>query len=53
MSQEARIGYLCYQAARNELTLDELNELLGYIILDPEILALIETEVLLRKWHRE
>lgn len=39
MEHEARIGYLSYQAARNELTLDEVSELMGYIALDPETLA--------------
>ena len=30
MSQEARIGYLCYQAARRQLAPEEECELLGY-----------------------
>ena len=49
MSQEARIGYLCYQAARNQLTLEEELELTGYIATDPEIIELIEIEVMLKE----
>jgi len=49
MNQEARIGYLCYQAARDQLTLDEECELLTYAAADPEIWLLIEIEIMLIK----
>lgn len=49
MEHEARLSYLCTQAARNRITLDELSELLGYIALEPEILELILLEVILTK----
>ena len=49
MSQEARIGYLCYQAARNQLAPYEELELTGHIAIDPEIIALIEIEVMLKE----
>jgi len=45
MEQEARIGYLCYQEARNALTIDEECELLGYAALEPQILNLIENDI--------
>ena len=48
MGQEARIGYLCCQAARNQLTHEEECELIGYVAIDPEIIALIEVEILLK-----
>ena len=51
MEHEARIGYLCYKAARNALTVDEECELLALIVLDPEILELVKTEILLWEWH--
>ena len=44
MEHEDRIGYLCYQAARNALTIDEECELLGYATLKPQILILIEID---------
>ena len=49
MEHEDRIGYLCYQAARNELTLDELSELLGYMAAQPEVLDYILIEIMLLK----
>jgi len=48
MSQEARIGYLCYQAARSQLAHEEECELIGYVAIDPGITALIEVEVMLK-----
>ena len=53
MEREARIGYLCYQAARNQLTLIEMSELFGYFVLDQSIHDLIYTEILLRKMYRK
>ncbi len=53
MEHEARLGYLCYQAATNKLTLDEMSELLGYIALDPHILDLIHIEIYLQKMYRK
>lgn len=47
MNHETRIGYLCYQAARNQLTREEDCELKGYIAIDPEVTDLIELEKLL------
>jgi len=47
MNQEARLGYLCFYAARKQLDLEEEGELLRLTILDPEILDIIETEWLL------
>ena len=44
MEHEARIGYLCYQAARKQLTVDEECELLAYAAIDPEVWFLIEIE---------
>jgi len=44
MNQEARIGYLTYQAARDQLTVDEMSELLAYAAADPEIWLLLEIE---------
>ena len=44
MEHEARLGYLCYQAARNEITADEECELLAYAAADPEIWLLLEIE---------
>ena len=49
MSQEARIGYLCYQAARRQLAPEEECELTWNIANDPEIIALIEIEALLKE----
>ena len=49
MEHEARLGYLCYQAARNNLTADEECELLGYIVINPNIWILIEIERWLQK----
>jgi len=48
MENEARISYLCTQAARKQLSQDEETELLGYIALDPNILQLIAIERFLR-----
>ena len=47
MSQEARIGYLCYKAARSQLAHEEERELTRYIAVDTGIIALIEIEVFL------
>lgn len=44
---ESRISYLCAMAARGSLSLDQESELLGYIVLDPELLELIVIELLL------
>ena len=49
MNQEARIGYLCFQAARNDLTLDEVSELFGYMAVQPEVLDCILIEIMLLK----
>ena len=48
MNQEARLGYLIFNAARRHLTLEEEGELLRLAMLDPEVLDQIETEWLLR-----
>ncbi len=53
MNHEARLGYLCYQAAQNQLTLEEMSELLGYIALDPSLIDLIYIEILLRGKHQK
>jgi hypothetical protein len=45
---EARISYLCTHAARHRLTLDELSELLGYIVLDPKLLDMIWIESIIK-----
>ncbi len=47
MNQEAKLGYLIYNAARRQLPLEEEGDLLRLAMLDPEILDLIETEWLL------
>ena len=47
MNQEAKLGYLCCNAARRQLTLEEEGDLLRHAMLNPEILDLIETEWLL------
>jgi len=44
MEHEARIGYLCFQAARDQFTLDEECELLGYAAVQPEIWQFVEIE---------
>lgn len=49
MEHEARIGYLCYQAARKQLSADEECELLAYAAIDPEVWFLIEIERCLQK----
>ena len=49
MEHEARIGYLCYQAARDQLTLDELSELMGHMVDQPEVLDCILIEIMLLK----
>ena len=48
MEHENRIGYLCYQAARNNLTPNEEYELIRYIAVDEEIILLIEIENLIQ-----
>ena len=47
MNQEAKLGYLCCNAARRQLTLEEEGEFLRLVMLDPVVLDLIETELLL------
>lgn len=47
MKEEARISYLCTQAARYRLTKEEEAELLGYIALDKELIDLILLERML------
>ena len=47
MNQEAKLGYLIFNAARRQLTLEEEAELLRLAMLDPEMLDLFETEWLL------
>ena len=42
--EEARISYLCTQAARGEITLEEWSELLGHMVLEPEIWEMIVIE---------
>ncbi|MEX0598636.1 MAG: hypothetical protein WD512_19290 [Candidatus Paceibacterota bacterium] len=46
---EARLGYLCTQTTKNRLTLDELSELLEWIVLEPKLLDLIAIETMLRR----
>lgn len=47
MNHEARILYLCTQAARNQLTLDEKCELLGIMALDLDIIDYLMIEIIL------
>ena len=47
MNQEAKLEYLIYNVARRQLPLEEEVELLRLAMLDPVVLDLTETELLL------
>jgi len=49
MEHEARIGYLCYHAARDQLTLGEKYGLLGHIAFEMFVFRLVLAENLLMK----